>query len=74
MTSYVGRVARRSAMAFTGALYSFCKVSKNQHGQNHGEHAAQDLRQDVVENRAFCRLQVNLTYELLTYPPLVHPV
>ena len=50
-------------MAFVGALFSFSRVSKNQHGQNHGEHAAQDLRQDVVETWVFYRLQVNIKYD-----------
>lgn len=62
-------------MAFVRALYSFSKVSKNQYDQNHGEHVAQDLRQDVVENWAFCGLQVNIKYDTVNYhPPSAHPV
>ena len=30
-------------MAFDGAFFSFSELSKNQNGQNQGEHAAQDL-------------------------------
>ena len=65
MTSYVCRVVRRSAKAFATerAVSSFSEVSKNQHGQNHGEHAVQDLRQGVVETLVFCRLQLNLQHD-----------
>lgn len=43
-TSDVSLIVRRSAMAFDGAFFSFSELSKNQNGQNHSEHAAQDLR------------------------------
>ena len=61
-------------MAFA-TVSSFSEVSKNQHGQNHDEHAAQDLRQGVVETLVFCRLQVNLKHGTVNQrPPSAHPV